>query len=290
MSEKRLNKDLGRDINWKLYFTGPEMVRAFKKGILDIAYMGLPPGIIGIEQGSPMKCIAGGHIEGTIMVSRESYKACEELKNDLKSSFEQLRGGSIGVPSAGSIHDIILRRYIQEFKLTDGIMIENYDQPELIAYDIQQNKLNAGVGTPSLAVYASTLFDSKMIISPDYLWPYNPSYGVFAHNKLIANHGKIIKTFLKYHKKASELLRREPKKAAKKIAKNVAYSNKDYISSILKISPKFCISLNEEYVHSTMEFVNWLIKLGYIEKKFDMDEIFKFSYVNKVHPQKPHYK
>jgi NitT/TauT family transport system substrate-binding protein len=173
--------------------------------------------------------------------------------------------------------------------LENDIRIENYDQPELIAYDIQQNKLKAGVGTPSLAVYASTLFDSKMIVSPRYLWAYNPSYGIFAHNKLIERKGEVIKTFLKYHKKASRLLRDKPKKAAKKIVKNVTYSNKNYISSILKISPRFCISLSEEYVNSTMQFSNWLIKLGYIKRKFEKNEIFEFSFVKEVHPQNDHY-
>jgi NitT/TauT family transport system substrate-binding protein len=266
------------------------MVKAFKKGILDVAYMGLPPGIIGIEQGSPMKCIAGGHVEGTIMVSQQSYKACEEFKQNIKSSFEQFKGGIIGVPSAGSIHDVILRRYIQEFNLEEDITVKNYDQPELIAYDIQHGQITAGVGTPSLAVYASTLFDSKIIIPPRYLWPYNPSYGIFAHNKLIAQHGKVIMTFLKFHKRASQFLRKKPGKAAKRITKNVTYSNKDYISSILKISPRFCISLSEEYVKSTMLFVDWLIKLKYIKRKFERKEIFEFSFVNEVHPQNDHYR
>lgn len=289
MSEKKLNKNIKKDITWNLYFTGPEMVKAFKRGILDLAYMGLPPGIIGIEQGSPMKCIAGGHVEGTLMVSRQSYKGCGELKQNIKGTFEQFKGGTIGVPSAGSIHDVILRRFIQEFNLEDRITVKNYEQPELIAYDIQHDQIVAGVGTPSLAVYASTLFNSKMIIPPRYLWPYNPSYGIFAHNKLITQYRDIIKTFLKFHKKASQFLRKKPKKAAKRIAKNVAYSNKDYVSSILKISPRFCISLSEEYVKSTMQFVNWLIKLGYIKKKFERNEIFEFSFVKEVHPQNDHY-
>ena len=59
MGNKGLRSDFNREIRWKLFGTGPAMVKAFQNKELDIGYMGLPPAIIGIEKGAPIKCVAG---------------------------------------------------------------------------------------------------------------------------------------------------------------------------------------------------------------------------------------
>ncbi len=69
-----LGNDLKIDINWILFGTGPAMIEAFKNKKLDIGYMGLPPAIIGIDKGVPIKCVAGGHVEGTIMIAKKNTK------------------------------------------------------------------------------------------------------------------------------------------------------------------------------------------------------------------------
>ena len=70
MADDILETDLGVELDWSLFGTGPLMVDAFKKGKLDIGYMGLPPAIVGIDKGVPIKCVAGGHVNGTIMVAK----------------------------------------------------------------------------------------------------------------------------------------------------------------------------------------------------------------------------
>ena len=67
MADEKLQENLGVDVEWRLFGTGPSIVNAFEKGELDIAYVGLPPAIIGIDRGVEIKCVAGGHIEGTVI-------------------------------------------------------------------------------------------------------------------------------------------------------------------------------------------------------------------------------
>ena len=153
METEDLRKDLKIGINWILFGTGPAMVKAFKEEKLDIGYMGLPPAIIGIDQGAPIKCIAGGHVEGTIMVAKRKYNTQEQLDNSLNRVFSQFKGKSIGVPSKGSIHDVILKHYLRKYYLLNEITVNNYEQAEFIAKDMKENILEAGVGTPALAVF-----------------------------------------------------------------------------------------------------------------------------------------
>ncbi|MFX1590968.1 MAG: ABC transporter substrate-binding protein [Promethearchaeota archaeon] len=290
MENDDLKNDIKKSINWILFGTGPAMVQAFKENQLDIGYMGLPPAIIGIDQGVPIKCVAGGHVEGTIMVAKRSYYTQNQLHNNLKETFSQFRGKAIGVPSKGSIHDVILNYYLEKFNLLNDINVQNYRQAEFIAKDMKENILEAGVGTPALAVFASTILESHLIIEAKNLWENNPSYGIFVHKKLMQNNPSIVLKFLTHHKSASDLLRNSPMLAAEKIAKTFDIIDKSYAEKVLKISPKYCISLSEGYIKATMEFLETLYKLRYIKQKLEFEDIFDLNFIEKVHPEPDHYR
>jgi len=289
MNNKEFQNDLNKEINWILFGTGPEMVHAFKNEELDIGYMGLPPAIIGVDNGVPIKCVAGGHIEGTVMIGKKGYKNISQLNENMYETLAQYNGKAIGVPSKGSIHDVILNHYLEKCDLLNEIKVKNYKQAEFIALDVEKDILEAGVGTPSLAVFASTIFNSQIIIPPSFLWPYNPSYGIFIHKDLIEYHPKVILKFLIHHKNASFLLRNSPIQAASIISKNIKVISKGYVESVLKISPKYCISLSDGYVNSTIDFVKILFSLNYIKRILNKKEIFNFIFINQIHPEAEHY-
>jgi len=289
MADKNLEKDFNRDIKWTLFGTGPAMVEAFMNDKLDIGYMGLPPAIVGIDKGVPIKCVAGGHVEGTIVVAKKKYKTLHELNNNLYDAFNQFKDKSIGVPSKGSIHDVILSFYLNKYKLQDDIIVKHYKQAEFIALDMKEGILEGGVGTPALAVFSSTILDSHLIIPPNSLWENNPSYGIFSTEKFIENHPEIIIKFLTHHKNASSLIRNSPSQGAEKIGNTFEIITEKYAKLILEISPKYCIALSEGYVSSTMEFVKSLHRLGYIKRELNFDDIFNLKFIKKVHPEKDHY-
>jgi len=289
MADSNLKNDLKSDIKWTLYGTGPAMIQAFKDNQLDMGYMGLPPAIVGIDKGVPIKCVAGGHVEGTIMIGQMEYKSIDQLNNSIYEVLSQYVGKSIGVTSKGSIHEVILSHYLKKYKLDEEINVKNYGQAEFIAFDMKKGILDGGVGTPALAVFASTILDSHLIIRPEYLWENNPSYGIFFHEKFIENYPDLILTFLTHHKNASFILRDSPSKSAEMITKTFEIINKKYANSVLKISPKYCIALSDGFVKATMEFVDALYNLAYIKRKLEISEIFNFEFIEQVHPEKEHY-
>ena len=289
MGEKGLEKDFNKELRWKLFGTGPAMIKAFQNKKLDIGYMGLPPAIIGIDKGVPIKCVAGGHVEGTIMIANKGYKTMANLDNDVSEVFSQFRGHAIGVPSKGSIHDVILNFYLKKYGLINEIEVKHYKQAEFIAIDMKKGILEGGVGTPALAVFSSTIFDSHLIIPPECLWKDNPSYGIFFHEDIIENEPEVVMKFLHHNKEASLILRESPSKAANIISKTFEILTEKYVSDVLKISPKYCIALSDGYIKSTMEFVRTLKDLGYIKKALKIKDIFDLTFVKKVHPEPEHY-
>ena len=82
---------LGAEVEWRLMGTGPAIMQAFGRGELDLAYIGLPPAIIGIERGVDVVCVAGGHIEGTVMAGKDRWRGFPEL-DDLGAVLRQFAG------------------------------------------------------------------------------------------------------------------------------------------------------------------------------------------------------
>jgi len=289
MGEKDLKKDFNKEIRWKLFGTGPAMIEAFQNKKLDIGYMGLPPAIIGIDKGVTIKCVAGGHVEGTIMIANKKYKTYSNLGHNISDVISQFKGKSIGVPSKGSIHDVILNFYLKKFGLVKDIEVKHYKQAEFIATDMKKGVLEGGVGTPALAVFSSTIFDSHLIIPPECLWKDNPSYGIFFHEDIIENEPEMVLKFLHHNKEASLMLRESPSIAANIISNTFEILTQKYVSEVLEISPKYCIALSEGYIKSTIEFVRTLKDLGYIGKELKISNIFDLKFVKEVHPEPDHY-
>ncbi|MDI3549790.1 MAG: NitT/TauT family transport system substrate-binding protein [Methanobacterium sp.] len=272
------------ELNWTLFPTGPAMMEAFKSGDIDLGYIGLPPVMIGVDKGLKLKCVAGGHVEGTVMISKDSFSSLDDL-NNVDDVLKQFEGKNIGTPAQGSIHDVIIRDLIQDM----GISIINYPWADFIPQAMQSDEIAAGLGTPALATVASREIDSKIIIPSSKLWPYNPSYGIVVREELINQGPDFIKHFLTAHEAACNFLRNQPHDAADVAAGELGGIDRDFVLETFQISPRYCASLPEEYIRSTMDFVPVLQKLGYLEKEIKKEDIFDLKFIQEVHPEPSHY-
>ncbi|MFX1293903.1 MAG: ABC transporter substrate-binding protein [Promethearchaeota archaeon] len=274
---------------WELYGTGPSIIEKFLQEELDVGYIGLPPTIIGIDKGASIKCIAGGHVEGTCLIVPNHFKSYNEVNQNINEVFNQFQDKIIGVPKRGSIHDVILRNWIKKVGIEDKVQIQNYEITDFILIDMQEKLIDAACGTPALAAFLRQHLNSKLAIPPPLLWPYNPSYGIIVSNSLIHKFPEVVEGFIKLHKDACNALRENPQKIAKLIKNELKLIKEEFILDTFKISPKYCAALPLEFVNSTMKFVAVLRNLGYIKRDLLESEIFNFSFIEKIHPEKHHY-
>jgi NitT/TauT family transport system substrate-binding protein len=275
----------GISATWKLFASGPDIVKAFENREIDIGYIGLPPAIIGIDRGVPIICVAGGHTEGTALIARKEYRTLSE-KGDLESVMRQFEGKIIGSPPKGSIHDVIINNIINEAKL--NIRVKNFPWTDFVLEALIDRDIDAAVGTPSLATAAARACEAKIIIPPNRLWKNNPSYGIVIRKELMKS-PEIIMRFLELHEKASNFIRKEPKKAARMVSTLTGIVDEDFVLKSYGISPKYCSMLSSGFVTSTMDFVPVLHRLKYISRIISKNEIFEFGFINTVHKEPQHY-
>lgn len=288
MARNDLRSVLADSVEWRLFGTGPAIVNAFEKGELDVAYVGLPPAIIGMSRGVNIVCVAGGHEEGTVLAGGKEFSGFPQERN-LYSVLGQFTGKRIGVPGSGSIHDVIIREYIARFGLGDAIEIMNFPWADQVLESVAKGVLAAAVGTPALAVAIKTYTGGKILCPPSTLWPHNPSYGILADRDFMNERRELVERFLALHEESTALMRNKPAEAARTISDYVGFIGPEFVMETLKVSPKYCAQLTDEYISATMEFVKTLKKLGYINMEVASTEIFDTSLIAKIHPEKDHY-
>jgi NitT/TauT family transport system substrate-binding protein len=271
---------------WKLYASGPDIVSAMGRGTLDLGYTGLPPAIIGIAGGLPLTCIAGGHVEGTVMVAGPDIRTLSEC-GSMKAFLSQFVGKVIGTPPRGSIHDVIVSQLLRGHGFT-GITVKNYPWADFISDALQEGEIAAAAGTPALAVTACRYGSARLVIPPDQLWPWNPSYGIVVPRAMLEVKDPLLR-FLAAHEEACEWIRHDPDACARSVAATTGMVDEKFVMDMYRISPKYCAALPPEYIASAMKFVPALHELGYIPRLVREEEIFDRSLIEQVHTGPHHY-
>jgi NitT/TauT family transport system substrate-binding protein len=279
-------KEAGIDAAWRLFPSGPDIMKAMADGEIDLAYIGLPPAMIGISRGMPVKCIAGGHEEGTVLVAQGQYKGIEELGSE-KAVLEQFAGSTVGCPPKGSIHDIIVRDLLQRTDVSAEV--HNYAWADFALAALADGDIPAAIGTPALAVGARKFANGRIVIPPRRLWPNNPSYGIVAADSTCEKKDAVM-SFLRAHERASKLIREKPQEAARIVANITGIVDEQYVLDCYRISPRYCAALSPEFIAATMRFAPVLFALGYASRPLIESEIFDRRLIDAVHPEPPHYR
>jgi NitT/TauT family transport system substrate-binding protein len=269
----------GLDVRWSLFGGGPPIVDAMERGEVDLGYIGLPPAMIGIARGAPIKCVAGGHVEGTALCTTKNLGGGEE------QVIVGLVGERIGCPPRGSIHDIIIRYFLRKH----GVFAEvvNYPWADFIPLAMEAGEISAAIGTPALAMFLEKNLGAHIAIPPNQIWPFNPSYGIIARDDFLDE--PALGIFIKSHEEANNLIRNSPLAASEISASVLGCVDPDFALEVFKLSPRFCSALPAEYIDSTMDFVPVMIDLGYIERELKNYEIFHLDLIEKLHPRTHHY-
>ncbi len=173
--------------------------------------------------------------------------------------------------------------------LQQEIEIKNFPWADLVTEAVVADEVAAAVGTPALAIAINRFAGGKVLFPASKLWPNNPSYGIVADAEFLQRERVVVEKFLILHEEATAFMRNEPAKAAQVIADFVSVVDKDFVLDTLKVSPKYCASLSDEFIASTMKFVPVLKKLGYIQAEVPEERIFSRDLIDRIHPGADHY-
>jgi NitT/TauT family transport system substrate-binding protein len=85
------------------------------------------------------------------------------------------------------------------------------------------------------------------------------------------------------------LIRNKPGAAAKIVSRVTSIVDEGYVLECYRVSPRYCAALSPEFVAATMRFAEVLHGLGYTRRVLAMAEVFDRRFIDRVHPEPPHY-
>ncbi len=187
----------------------------------------------------------------------------------------------------GTIHDVILNSVKYRFDIDFEVV--NYNFSEFVLDEFIDGNLDFVCGTPNLVVLAEK-HSAKIVCGSEELWKWNPSYGIVVDKEFCNEKPEEVFDFLIRHEWACNLLRESIDYASYKIYESYRGDlDINTIQRIIELSPKYCASIPEEYIESTLKLAKFMKTMGYVEEIPKKDEIFDLSFISEVHPQKDHY-
>jgi NitT/TauT family transport system substrate-binding protein len=106
-SSDAFSKELGMDVEYRIFKAGPDTMFALLTGQVDVAYTGPIPAIQAyLASNGSVRIIAGVTANGAMFVTRDNINTVEDL-----------RGKRFGTPQYGNTQDVALRSYLLEHGL-----------------------------------------------------------------------------------------------------------------------------------------------------------------------------
>ncbi len=211
------------------FVVGNNIIDAFVTNQIDIAYIGPGPFITAISKAIPIKLLDFACNGGTVIVGKDIGK-----------------GSKIAVPQYGNTQDLLLRMYLDEKKLLNGVSIIAIPPQDVattfFTMSIDSACLPEPWGTivldkPKDDLKINLLVDEKSIFNNGNY----PTTILVVNSEYAKNNKEIIENFLLAHKESNNFILKNPDEAINIIQKSIIEIAKKEISiDIVEKSFKRC--------------------------------------------------
>ncbi|MEM2920087.1 MAG: ABC transporter substrate-binding protein [Candidatus Nitrosocaldus sp.] len=174
-SDDAFGKELGMDVEYRVFKAGPDTMFALLTGQVDIAYTGPIPAVQAhLASNGSVRIIAGATSGGAMFITREGIDTLEDL-----------RGKRLGSPQYGNTQDVALRSYLLEHGLRlkedmGDISIINAKGTELLLL-FRRDEID-GLWVPEPWASRALKEGGKIFLDERSIWP----DGRFATTVLVA--------------------------------------------------------------------------------------------------------
>lgn len=157
----------------------PELAEALKGGAIEGAFALTPMGFALRQKGVPIKLVALGHRNGSVLTAANDIATAADLK-----------GKTIAIPSRFSTHNILLRRYLEKAGIDankDATLIE-MPPPEMVNA-LATKRIAAYIVAEPFGAQAELKGIGKVLTLSKDIWPNHICCALLLRESLIAQHG-----------------------------------------------------------------------------------------------------
>ena len=282
--------ELGPTIEPKTFGGGPPLVQAYASGDLDLAYVGISPGLVAIANGVQSKVVAANVVEPNVMVGNAEWRRYWNQHG--ADAFERFRRDKGRKPRfatlpAGSTPDVFLRFWITEQLGLDLDVVEIAGQsPSALQSTLASNRADAGSAIEPIPTQLRNNLDSNMepFLYADEIMPGQPGAVLQPSQSLVDDQPDLVQRLVEIHVRATEFIHENREQAAE-MASEVVGSDvlpKAVAVQAINSPASNFISNPHRIVEKSLVYNDFHQQLGSVDADLSEGDVFDHSFYDQV--------
>ena len=283
LEEKIFEKGIGEEkqIETKLFDSGPQVIESIFSGSIDIAYVGPGPIINGFlkSDGKDIKILSGAASGGASFIIQP---------NSGLESLENFDGKRIASPQISNSQDVSLRYYLESHGLKSvekggTVFVLNISNPDIYTLFAKGDIDGAWVPEPWATILVQEL-DGIRLFNEEKLWPDEEFASVLlvVRTKYLENNPETVQKWVDSHEKTVTWINSNPNKS-KSLFSNflIDYMGKSLPTKIIDESFSNISITSDPIKNSVIIFAERADSLGYLGRSgYNLDGIFYDTVLN----------
>ena len=283
LEEKFFEKGIGEEkqIETKLFDSGPQVIESIFAGSIDIAYVGPGPIINGFlkSDGKDIKILSGAASGGASFIIQP---------NSGLESLENFDGKRIASPQISNSQDVSLRYYLESHGLKSvekggTVFVLNISNPDIYTLFAKGDIDGAWVPEPWATILVQEL-DGIRLFNEEKLWPDEEFASVLlvVRTKYLENNPETVQKWVDSHEKTVTWINSNPNKS-KSLFSNflIDYMGKSLPTKIIDESFSNISITSDPIKNSVIIFAERADSLGYLGRSgYNLDGIFYDTVLN----------
>jgi NitT/TauT family transport system substrate-binding protein len=282
--------DIGPEIEPKTFGGGPPLVQAYASGSLDLAYVGISPGLVAIANGVGSKVVAANVVEPNVMVGSAEWRRYWSRHGP--DAFAQFRADKGRKPRfatlpAGSTPDVFLRFWITDRLGLDLDVVDIAGQsPSALQSTLASGGADAGSAIEPIPTQLRNDPNSTMepFVYADEIMPGQPGAVLQPSQSLVEDRPDLVEKLVDIHVRATEFIH-ENRDAAAGMASDVIGSDvlpSEMAAQAINSPASNFISNPRRVVEKSLLYNDFHRDLGSVDRDLSEDDVFDHSFYDRV--------
>lgn len=281
--------ELDADIEVETFGGGPPLVQAYQSGSLDLAYVGISPGLVGIANGVDSKVVAANVLEPNVMVAGERFRGYwNEHGSDAFRVFREEVGRkpSFATLPAGSTPDVFLRFWLEEaLGLSTDVVSINGQSPSALQSTLLTGKVDGGSVIEPIATKLAR--DDGGVEPFRYaapIMPGQPGAVLQPSQALIDDQPALVRSLVETHVRATEFVRENRDEAAKMASEVIGTEilPVETARTAIRSPASTFVSDPREIVDKSLVYNDFHQQLGNVDTDLTESDVFDHSFHDEV--------
>jgi len=283
MDQQDYYDELPVEVSVERFSSGPNVVKAFASGDVDVALFGITPAMVLIDKGTAAGVLAANSRNGfKIMATTDVADRFEGDGGAAFDSFERDTGRKLrfGAPPDGSVPDVVLRYWIEQdlgLREMESVIAKSTVPPAKAVQTVQSGDIDATIiQEPFATIIGQNDGFSEVAWSGDIL-ENHPVTVLFANQRVI-DAPEVAQSLVDQHVRATEFIADSPEAAAVDAASVIGSGvSEELASQAMGSRASEFVSDPHSITDQTSTMAEFVAGVGNIEEPVPTADLFAFE-------------